>query len=422
MMNFNLLLIFFLFLYLFRAAFQIYLNYLHTSHLRKKGGEVPEIFKDSLDGEKLKKNSSYNIALANWGLTESLFSQAFLLAILFSDFCGYLVKMIAQGGFSPIISGLIFWGAVGLLSSLWHIPFSLYENFGIEARYGFNTKTLRLWITDLLKGLFLSCILGGFLLYLILVLIYHGGDYWWFWAWLLLGSVELLVIFLYPILIAPWFNKFTPLPDEDLKIRINALLEKAGLKAKGIFQMDASRRSRHTNAYFMGLGKSKRIVLFDTLLKSHPAEEVLAVLAHEIGHWRKKHILKQLFLAEIFSLLGIYLLAKLLSWPLLYQTFGFPEPIPYGGLFLSWAFLSPLGYFLQPLGAAISRNFEREADKSSLELVANKEAIVNALKRLGADNLANLNPHPLFAWFYYSHPPLSERINYILELKIIPCN
>jgi STE24 endopeptidase len=188
-------------------------------------------------------------------------------------------------------------------------------------------------------------------------------------------------------------------------------MEKVGLRPKGVWRMDASKRSKHTNAYFTGIGKSKRIVLFDTLLTSHTAEEILAVLAHEIGHWKKKHVLQQLILAEILSLAGFYIVAQLLSWPVLYHTFGFAKPIPYVGLFLVGALFGPLGYFAQPAGSAISRKFEREADDFALSLMQKAEPMANALKRLAVDNLANLSPHPFYAWFYYSHPPLVERIS-----------
>jgi len=219
---------------------------------------------------------------------------------------------------------------------------------------------------------------------------------------------------MYPVLLAPLFNKFVPVEDQELTRRIETLMQKAALRSKGVFRMDASKRSRHTNAYFTGLGRSKRIVLFDTLMDSHTPEEIEAVLAHEIGHWKKKHILKQLVLMEALSLAGFYLLAKLLPWPLLYQTFGFPEPALYVGLLLIGALFSPLGYFAQPLGAAFSRKMEREADDYALSLIPSGEPLVQAFKRLASDNLSNLTPHPAYAWFYYSHPPLVERI---LRLK-----
>lgn len=415
MVNFNLLLTIFLVLFISRAVLQYYLNRLNISHLRLHGAKVPEVFRDFVDQEKLAKICAYNLATANFSIRESLLSQVFFLLILLSGFLPWLVATISTLKLTSAVSGLIFWGILGIISTLWQIPFSLYENFVIEVKYGFNTKTLKLWAADLLKSLLISFALGGLLLYSLLLLINYGGHFWWFWAWIMLGLVELIIIFLYPVLIAPWFNKFTPIADEDLKKSIRYLLEKTGLREKGIFQMDASKRSRHTNAYFTGLGKSKRIILFDTLLNAHPKAEILAILAHEIGHWKKGHLLKQLIITELISLIGLYLGAKLIAWPQLYQTFGFGEPQPYVGLLLVGALASPLGYFLQPLGAALSRKYEREADEFSWKLLGSKEAIVNALKRLGVDNLSNLNPHPIFAWFYYSHPPLMERINYILS-------
>jgi STE24 endopeptidase len=217
-------------------------------------------------------------------------------------------------------------------------------------------------------------------------------------------------MWLYPVLIAPIFNKFEPLSNKELANKIGTLMGKAGLAVKGVFQMDAGKRSKHTNAYLTGIGRTKRIVLFDTLLASHPDEEILSVLAHETGHWMKKHILKQLILLEILSLIGLFIVAKLLNWHLIYQTFGFREQIEYVGLLLVPVVLSPLGYFLRPLGSAISRRYEREADDVAVALMGIAGPMKNTLIRLSADNLANLVPHPIFSWFNYSHPPPVERI------------
>jgi STE24 endopeptidase len=217
-------------------------------------------------------------------------------------------------------------------------------------------------------------------------------------------------MWLYPVLIAPLFNKFEPITNKELENNIATLMGKAGLAVKGVFQMDAGKRSRHTNAYFTGIGRTKRIVLFDTLLSSHGDEEILSVLAHETGHWMKKHIIKQLILVEIMSLIGLFIVAKLLNWQLIYQTFGFPEQIKYVGLFLVPVLLSPLGYFMRPVGSAISRKYEREADDVAIRLMGTAGPMKNALIKLSADNLANLVPHPIFSWFNYSHPPPVERI------------
>jgi STE24 endopeptidase len=227
---------------------------------------------------------------------------------------------------------------------------------------------------------------------------------------MLVGGFELLMLWLFPVVILPLFNKFEPIGNKGLEARIRTLIEKVGLRAKGIFKMDASKRSKHTNAFFIGIGRTKRIVLFDTLLASHTEEEILSVLAHEAGHWKKRHVLRMLVPLEILSLVSFYVVAKFLNWPLLYQTFGFQELIVYVGLFLIGTFISLIGYFAQPLESAISRKFEREADDFALELMRTAEPMRLALKRLAADNLSNLSPHPLYAWFYYSHPPLVERI------------
>jgi len=411
MVQLNYLLFTFLLLFILRSITQVILNRLNISHLRNQGHSLPEVFKDTIDQEKLRKISAYTVDSSNFGLTSSLAYQGLFLVILLSGFLPWLGKAIQQWGWGWIGSGLAFFAFLSLPANLLHIPFSLYHNFVIEERYGFNTKTFKVWIIDLWKSLALSALLGGLLLGLLLALVVHGGSIWWLWAWILVGGFEFLIMWLYPLIIAPLFNKFEPIENKELVQGIINLMEKAGLKAKEVVQMDASKRSKHTNAYFTGFGRSKRIVLFDTLLESHANEEILAVLAHEIGHWKSKHILKQLLLAEAFSLGGLYMVAKLLEWPLLYQTFGFAAPAPYVGLFLIWALLSPLGYFAQPATSALSRKFEREADDFSRQLIPRAEPMVKALQRLAADNLANLTPHPLYAWFYYSHPPLLERIS-----------
>ena len=368
-----------------------------------------------MDREKLRKISAYTLDSTRFGILTTLTDQALLLILLLSGVLPWVQSLANQFGLGVVTGGLFFFALLSLPGFILDIPFSLYGNFVIEARHGFNTKTLRVWIADLLKGLLLSALLGAPLLALLLFLIESGGPYWWVWAWALVGLFELLILWLYPVFLAPLFNKFEPIPNPDLVQKISDLLWKAGLKTKGVFQMDASRRSRHTNAYFTGLGKSKRIVLFDTLLASHSEEEILAVLAHEAGHWKKRHIAKQVLILEALSLLGFYGVAKILDVPLIYQTFGFSQTVAYVGLFLVTTLFSPLLYFAEPLGAAFSRRFEREADDYGLLLTQNPEPMIKALKRLASDNLSNLTPHPLYAWFYYSHPPLLERIRRLQE-------
>ena len=410
MVQCNLLLFAYLAFFILRSGTQVVLDRLNIFYLRKYGDTVPEVFRDTIDREKLKKIRSYTIDSANFGILSALASQIFFLLLLLSGFLPWLVQAIQGLGWGGIAQGLAFFAAFSLLLNLFQVPFDLYDTFVIENRYGFNTKTFKLWIADLLKSLVLSALLGGILLGLFLSLATHGGKHWWLWAWLFVGAFELLMMWMYPVILAPLFNKFVPVDNPELVRRVEALMQRAGLRSKGVFKMDASRRSRHTNAYFTGLGRSKRIVLFDTLIDSHAPEEIEAVLAHEIGHWKKKHVLKQLIVVEILSLVGFYLFSLLLPWPFIYQTFGLPGPTLYVGLLLIGALFSPLGFFAHPLEAALSRRMEREADDYALESIPSAEPLANAFKRLAADNLSNLTPHPLYAWFYYSHPPLAERI------------
>jgi STE24 endopeptidase len=239
---------------------------------------------------------------------------------------------------------------------------------------------------------------------------------WWFWAWVFFTLFEIVLLWIYPVVIAPLFNKYEPLTDEALKDKITTLMAKVDLKTKGIYQVDEGKRSKHTNAYFTGIGKTKRIVLYDTLLASHSADEILAVLAHEIGHWKKKHILKQLIFMIIASLILLYFIYLILGWHPLYGAFGLKVTPVYAGLFLVSLYLTAAGFFLSPVGATIMRRYEREADKMAWELTGTSASMINALKRLAKDNLANLHPHPLYVWFYYSHPPLIERIEYLQSL------
>jgi len=410
MVQFNFLLQIFLTIFLLRSAVQVYLHRLNISHLRQHETIVPEILLDKIDPEKLKRISAYTADSENFYMVTTLAGQGLFLAILLSGFLPWLVRTIDRYAHEPIVIGLIFFASLSLLTNLLRIPFSLYETFVIEERYGFNVMNFKMWFLDLLKSIVLVAILGGLLLTLLLTLVIHGGEGWWVWAWMVVGGFELLLLWLFPVVILPLFNKFDPIENKMLEEGVRTLMGKVGLRAKGIFKMDASKRSKHTNAFFVGLGRTKRIVLFDTLLASHTEDEILAVLAHEAGHWKRKHVLRMIVLLEVLSFVSFYAVAKLLTWPLLYQTFGFHQSTAYVGLFLIGTFVSLLGYFGQPMESAISRRFEREADDFALELTGTAEPMRSALKRLAADNLANLYPHPLYAWFYYSHPPLVDRI------------
>jgi STE24 endopeptidase len=417
MIQYNLLLYSFLSLFLASLFCRLILAQMNVTHLRRRGHQVPEGFEGVIEGETLSKMTDYTIDSSRFGSLEAFFESILLLFILMSGFLPWLSQAILSLDYHFIISGLLFFLALGAIGFLSGIPFNLYESFVIEKKYGFSTITLKLWITDLIKSALISLILLGALLGSLLALIHHAGETWWLFGWVFFASFQLVIMWIYPIVIAPLFNKYEPLPDENLKDTIVSVMKRAGLKTSGVFRVDAGIRSRHSNAYFTGIGKTKRIVLYDTLLESHTDEEIVSVLAHEIGHWKKGHIIKQLLLIEVISFFLFYAVYRLLDWPYLYQTFGFESSIPYAGLFLLSAVFSPLSFFLKPIGAGISRRYEREADNYSGHLLGTTGYLAGALKRLAKDNLANLHPHPIYAWFYYSHPPLTERIDYLRTIE-----
>ena len=412
----NTLLILFLILFIGRIIWRYILQQLNIRHLRDHGKEIPPVFQGMIDEATLAKMVDYTCDNSRLETKEDLTEDILELVILFL-LLPVLVGKIAGLQLHLIWQALIFFGVLSLIGGAAGLPFDIYHTFVLEKKYGFSTITWKLWLTDLIKSVIISAVLMGILLSAFMAFILYLPKSWWFWAWIFFTSFEILLMWLYPVVIAPLFNKYEPIKDEALKEKIEALLAKVGLKAKGIFQVDEGKRSKHTNAYFTGIGKTKRIVLFDTLLASHSQEEILAVLAHEIGHWKKKHILKQLIFMIAASLVGFYLVYLLVNWPPLYSTFGLRQTPVYAGLLLVSVYFSCIGFFFSPLGAFISRRYEREADKMAMELVGTSEPMISALKRLAKDNLSNLHPHPWYVWFYYSHPPLLERIEYLKSIN-----
>ena len=417
MIQWNGLMVFFLTVFVVSSLVHGVLKWLNIRHLRRHGDEIPEVFRGEIDGETLTKISRYTLDSNRFGSVEGLFDDALTLAVLLSGLLPWLIDRLPAREEHFLLAGFLFFGLLGIASGLIGLPFDLYRTFVIEKRHGFSTITLRLWMIDLLKGIAVSSVLMGLLLSALLTLLRFAPYSWWFWTWLVFASFQLLMIWLYPVVIAPLFNRYEPIRDEGLREAVIALMAKVGLKTEGVYQMDAAKRSRHTNAYFTGLGKTKRIVLFDTLLASHTAEEIIAVLLHEIGHWKRRHILKQLLFMEVASLVVLWLASHLIAWPLLYETFGFTRPISFVGLLLCAALFGPLTILITPVVSAAQRRFEREADTCVFSLTGRTSPLMSALKRLARDNLANLHPHPLYARFYYSHPPLTERIARLKEFE-----
>jgi len=410
------LLILFLILFLGRIIWRYILQQLNIRHLRNHGKEIPRVFHGVIDEATLAKMVDYTYDNSRLETKENLAEDILELAILFL-FLPVLVGKLAGLQLHLIWQALIFFGVLAAIGGVVEIPFDIYHTFVLEKKYGFSTITWRLWLTDLIKSVTISTVLMGFMLAAFMAFINYLSKSWWFWAWVFFTMFEILLMWLYPVVIAPLFNKYEPIKDELLKEKIIALMAQVGLKAKGIYQVDEGKRSKHTNAYFTGIGKTKRIVLFDTLLASHSPEEILAVLAHEIGHWKKKHILKQLIFMIVASLVVLYFVYLIVNWPPLYSAFGLQQTPVYAGLLLVSLYFSCIGFFFSPIGAVITRRYEREADKMAKELIGTSEPMINALKRLAKDNLSNLHPHPLYVWFYYSHPPLIERIEYLKAMN-----
>jgi STE24 endopeptidase len=350
----------------------------------------------------------YTLDRTRFSLVESITSRAVFLGLLLSGLLPWLGQSLRGLGF--VWAGLVFFAAPAVLCFLFDLPFDYHRNFVIESRHGFNTRTRRLWALDTLKSLLIGALLGGVLLGLFLLMVDRAGRAWWFWAWAILMAFQVLMLVLYPSVIAPLFNTFSPVEDEELAGRIRTMASEQGVNVREIVQMDAGKRSRHTNAYFTGLGRVKRIVLYDTLLEAHDREEVLAVLAHEMGHLEMGHIRKQVLLFGAASLVLLFAASQLIRWDPLYGAFGFDGTPLFAGLFLAGAIWEPLGFFLSPLGMAVSRRFERQADRFVVDRTGQGKALVRAFGRMARDNLANLHPHPLYVRFHYSHPPLADRV------------
>jgi STE24 endopeptidase len=388
---------------------------LNLQHLRQKGDQVPTEFEGAIEGERLAKTSAYTIAQSRAGLVESLVGNALVLIFLFGGWIAGYDRWILSLSDSFLAAGILFFIGLTLAQTVLDIPFSLYRNFRIENTFGFNRMSLGLWLSDQLKGLAISLPLLGLMAGGALALVQYSPDRWWLWVWLFFALVTLFLMYLSPYLIEPLFHKFEPVRREDLEAEIRKLTEKAGLRVSRVMQVDASRRSGHSNAYFTGIGRVKRIVLFDTLLEQMSDREILAVLAHEVGHWKKGHIATRIVFAQLMSLAFFYLAHQMLAWGGLPGLLGLEEASFYAQVIIL-GFLASLAAFpVAPLSSWWSRRHEWQADRFACELTGDPPALASALVKLTRENLANLHPHPWYAWVYYSHPPMVERVRALRE-------
>ena len=398
------------------------LSLVNLDHQKKKSGAVPTEFSGALDIEKLQKTLAYSQSKTRFGLVSNIFETLILIAFLFSPVFDWYNAWISSFGLPFIWTGVVYFVLIALASTILDIPFSLYGDFVIEKRFEFNKMTPALWIADFFKSMLISIVLMTALLGVGFWIVESLPVWWWLAIWGFFFAFSMFMMFISPYVIEPLFNKYTPLEDETLTERITEMMSRTGIRVNRIFVMDASKRTAHTNAYFTGIGKVKRIVFYDTLLKQLTPDEILGVLAHEAGHWKKKHILKNLVATEILSLIGFYIAFLVLQSDLLITLF----PAAQAGFFakavaLSFV-LSLLVFFFTPISAIVSRRFEREADRFAVELTGTSEHLASALVKLSKDNLSNLFPHPFYAWLYYSHPPVLQRLEELktgLEKKIL---
>ncbi len=386
------------------------LDYLNLKHLKQYGSNVPPEFAGQIDPNILTRTRDYVIEKTRFGFISSLFGQAVLIIFLFGGLLNWYNSSIVAFKLHFILTGLIFFVGLSYAQTLLNIPFDLYQVFKIENKFGFNTTSMKLWLLDTCKSLLISTILLGLLIVIGLGLVKFFPRTWWLWVWGFFLIFSLFIMYLSPYVLEPLFNKFTPIAEAGLSHEIRDLMQKAGIEVSRIFKMDASKRSKHTNAYFTGIGKVKRIVLYDTLLEKMENSEILAVLAHEVGHWKKKHLLKRIVVSESLALLLSYAAFRMLETGFLAKLFQLQNDTFFAKLIIL-GFLLSLAYFpLQPLFNYFSRKHEREADRFSRELTGRADGMISALVKLSKDNLSNLHPHPLYAAFHYSHPPVVERI------------
>ncbi|HEV2391152.1 MAG TPA: M48 family metallopeptidase [Verrucomicrobiae bacterium] len=392
-----------------RWASQLGLERLNRRHVLARAHGVPEAFKTVIDEPAYAQSVRYTLAKSRLHQVELSYDALLLAIVLFSGILPWCLAFFIRrfGPSAWAMAACLF--LIGLLLSLTNLPFDWYAQFRLEERFGFNTSTQRVWWTDRVKGLLLALILGYPLALLILKLAEWTGRWWWFWAWGALLGFQLVMAVLAPILILPLFNKFTPLSEGSPRQRLLALAARTHFPARKIQVMDGSKRSRHSNAFFTGFGRFRKIVLFDTLMQQLTEPELEAVLAHEIGHYKKKHILKLLAGSALVSLAGFYLLGLLAQASWFYSAFGF-VPGNIAPALLLFALLSGIvTFWFSPLAHWWSRRYEYQADAFAVRVLNETRSLVGALRKLNERNLSNLTPHPVYSGFYYSHPTLLER-------------
>jgi STE24 endopeptidase len=402
-------------LILSRAIAELQLSRLNQRHVRARANQVPPAFRGIIGEAAYRRSVDYTLAKNRFKDIAGVFDTVVLVIVLFSGVLPWAFGRFGADFGTSIwaMAGFLF--AVGIVLSILGLPFAWYTQFRLEQRFGFNTTTMKTWMLDRVKGFLLALVVGYPLLALVLKLIEWASVEWWVWAATIVIAFQLLMLLVAPAVIMPLFNKFTPLPEGGLRERLFALAKHTGFPVRGIEVMDGSRRSRHSNAFFTGLGGFRKIVLFDTLIAQLTEPEVESVLAHEIGHYKKRHITKLvgLSIAGVFAAFGAIAWLARQKW--FYRTFGFEYHGGFAAADLVPAMLlfgllaGTISFWLSPIIHGWSRHFEYQADAFARATMGEAQSLVQALRKLHEENLSNLTPHPLYSAFYYSHPTLLER-------------
>ncbi len=385
-------------------------------NLKALRSNLPTEFDGVYDAEAYKKSQDYTRANTKFGFITSIFSILLILAFWFAGGFNHVDSLVRNWGFHPIWTGLVYVGILIFTKSVLSLPFSIYSTFVIEERFGFNKTTPLTFITDILKGLLLGVLLGGPLLAGILAFFQYAGSMAWLYCWLATTVFTLFIQFIAPTWIMPLFNKFTPLEEGELRDSILSYAKSVKFSLQNLFVIDGSKRSTKSNAFFTGFGKNKRIALFDTLIEKHTVAELVAVLAHEIGHYKKKHIIQGMLISTLQMGVMFFLLSVFISHEGLFQAFYMENISIYAGLIFFGMLYSPIELILSIFMQIFSRKNEYEADRYAAETTQDPNSMIEALKKLSVHNLSNLTPHPLYVFLNYSHPPVLERINAIRKL------
>jgi len=406
----------FTYLFLFALAasvgLRLWLALRHTRHVSKHRDTVPESFAGRIPLEDHHKAADYTLTNTRMGMLALLYDSLLLVGWTLGGGLEWLDHYWRAAESQPVITGTVVIFSAMIIMSLLDLPFSLYHTFVIEERFGFNRSTPAVFLTDMLKNALLLALLGGPLIALALWIMQVTGALWWLYVWGVWMAFTLIMFWAYPAVIAPLFNKFSPLDNEALKQRIQALMDKCGFRSKGIFVMDGSKRSGHGNAYFTGFGSNKRIVFFDTLLESLNPPEIEAVLAHELGHFKLKHIQKRLASTFALSFAALALLGWLAGQDWFYNGLGISQPSAWMALLLFMLVMPVFSFFLQPLMSLLSRKHEFEADAYAVQQFSGSD-LIHALVKMYRENASTLTPDPLYSAFHDSHPPAPVRISHI---------